>query len=103
MLIDKTGVTSMKEAIIKVLDLLGLAWWVEVTTDSPSCTYYFGPFLKENDAIKAKGGYIEDLEQENAQGITAQIKRCKPKDLTVFDESGESLGFRIANLSGQLS
>lgn len=92
----------MKEVIIKVLDLLGFAWWAEVTTDSPRCTYYFGPFLNEKDAIAAKGGYIEDLEQEDAQGITVKIKRCKPSHLTI-DESGESMGFRIPTLSGQPS
>jgi len=92
----------MKEAIIKVLGFLGLAWWVEVTTDSPRCTYYFGPFLNEQEAIAQKEGYIEDLEQENAQGITVKIKRCKPSHLTI-DESGESMGFRIPTLSGQPS
>jgi Domain of unknown function (DUF1816) len=29
------------------------------------------------------GGYVEDLENESAQGIQAKIKRCKPDKLTI--------------------
>jgi hypothetical protein len=76
----------MKEVLTSLLDGLGLAWWVEIVTEKPRCTYYFGPFLKFQEAQAAKPGYIEDLEQENAQGITASIKRCKPTVLTIADD-----------------
>jgi hypothetical protein len=79
----------MKEVVIKILQLLGLAFWVEIITDNPRCTYYFGPFMDEKEAQAAKGGYLEDLETEGAQGITVNIKRCKPNNLTIFDEQGE--------------
>ncbi len=77
----------MKEALIKILDFLGLAYWVEIITTSPSCTYYFGPFLNKKDAEIDKDGYIEDLKDEGAKGISVIIKRCKPRNLTIFDES----------------
>lgn len=62
---------------------LGLAWWVEIKTTSPECTYYFGPFLTAAEANNAMPGYVQDLEEEQAQGIKALVRRCKPKDVTV--------------------
>lgn len=80
----------MKEFLISLLHTFGLAWWVELKTDNPQCTYYFGPFLTSKEAQKAKGGYIEDLEQEGAQGIAVSIRRCKPPVLTIADDLGEA-------------
>jgi S-formylglutathione hydrolase FrmB len=65
------------------LQLVGQAWWVEITTDQPHCIYYFGPFSTEAEADNAKAGYIEDLESEQAQGINVVIKRCKPTEMTI--------------------
>jgi hypothetical protein len=94
----------MKEVLIKLLQILGWAYWVEITTDNPSCTYYFGPFLSEKDAQVAKGGYIEDLNNEGAEGISVSIKRCKPSDLTIFDEGEERRSReQLPTLSGQPS
>ncbi len=95
----------MKEFMLKIFQLLGLAFWVEIVTDNPSCTYYFGPFLNEKEAHDAKAGYIEDLENEGAQGISIQIKRCKPSDLTIFDEEVGELDNSVKSkfLSGQMS
>lgn len=94
----------MKEALLKVLHFLGLAFWVEIVTENPRCTYYFGPFFSEKEAQEAKGGYIEDLENEGTQGIHVSIKRCKPNDLTIFDDLGEQNDREtIRTLSGQLS
>jgi Domain of unknown function (DUF1816) len=76
----------MQESLISVLDFLGFAWWVEVKTDVPRCTYYFGPFASANEAEQAKPGYIEDLQDENAQGIAVIVKRCKPTELTIEDD-----------------
>lgn len=68
-------------------------WWIEVSTGSPKCTYYFGPFTDESEATAAKSGYIEDLEQEGAQQITAMVKRCsRPDALTVDDDGIEGRG-----------
>lgn len=94
----------MKEILIKILDFLGLALWVEIVTDNPRCTYYFGPFLSVQEAQAAKGGYIEDLENEGACGISVTFKRCKPTNLTIFDELGEQMGRKTMNtFSGQPS
>ncbi len=79
----------MKEFFINILQLIGLAWWVEVQTDQPQCTYYFGPFLSQKEARSAQVGYVEDLESEGAQGIQAQVGRYKPSQLTIFDEATE--------------
>jgi Domain of unknown function (DUF1816) len=71
------------------LHLVGQAWWVEITTDRPHCTYYFGPFTTAVEADDAKAGYIEDLEGESAQGIHVAIKRCKPAQITIDYEANE--------------
>jgi hypothetical protein len=91
----------MQEFLTNLLHLVGLAWWVEVTTDSPRCTYYFGPFGGQTEAAAHQAGYIEDLEQEGAQGIRVTVKRCKPTALTVFDEPGEKVGKQVGTLSRQ--
>ena len=63
-------------------------WWVKVSTSQPECTYYFGPFDKEEDAADAKPGFVEDLEQEGAQDIQAEVVSCpEPKDLTVEQQA----------------
>lgn len=94
----------MKEVVIKILQFLGLAFWVEIITENPNCTYYFGPFVSDQEAYAAKDGYVEDLETEGAQGIVVNIKRCKPTNLTIFDESGEQHDrMAITTFSGQPS
>ena len=79
----------MKELVIDSLNSLGFAYWVEIITKEPNCTYYFGPFLSKEEAQKAKGGYIEDLNSEAAQDIVVNVERCKPSQLTIFDELEE--------------
>lgn len=61
-----------------------LAWWVKVDTANPQCTYYFGPFASTKEAELSQPGYLEDLEQEGAQGVAVQIQQCQPSNLTVF-------------------
>jgi hypothetical protein len=94
----------MEEILLSFLEFLGLAWWVEIVTESPSCTYYFGPFVSSKEAEAEKAGYIADLEQEGAKGIRVVVKRCKPAQLTVFDEAAEMKPLRGISpiFSGQL-
>jgi hypothetical protein len=69
------------------------AWWLEIKTSQPSCTYYFGPFDSEAEAETLKGGYIEDLEQEGAQSIRFSLHHCNvPDTLTIVDEADGPLG-----------
>lgn len=80
----------MKEILINLLNFFGVAWWVEVVTQNPRYTYYFGPFLNARDADASKTGYTQDLEEEEAQIHAVFIKRCKPTRLTVNNETGIS-------------
>ncbi len=90
----------MKEILIKILNFLGLAYWVEITTDKPKCTYYFGPFLDRKEAEIAREGYIEDLKNEGARGITIDLKRLKPDILTISQElEDKTLVTTIASFS----
>jgi hypothetical protein len=61
-------------------------WWVKVITQSPPCTYYFGPFDSSTEAQGHQEAYLEDLRREEAQGITWTIERSQPAQLTIFEE-----------------
>ena len=86
-----------------VLNTIGQAWWVEISTERPHCTYYFGPFASAVEADTAKAGYIEDLEGEFAQGIQVAIKRCKPVQMTIDYEASERDTYNTSksSMSGQ--
>ncbi|MCM1985003.1 DUF1816 domain-containing protein [Lyngbya confervoides] len=83
----KTRSTSgLKVQVADIYNRLGLAWWVEVRTHSPRCLYYFGPFLTSGEAESALPGYVQDLELEQAEGIEALVRRCKPTQVTVSED-----------------
>ncbi|MGK7896598.1 MAG: DUF1816 domain-containing protein [Xenococcus sp. (in: cyanobacteria)] len=65
-------------------DLEARHWWVEIQTDNPRCTYYFGPFETAEQARASQDGYLEDLRQEGARIITVEIKQCQPQELTIY-------------------
>jgi len=59
-------------------------WWIEVKTEIPHCIYYFGPFASIREAAYYQEGYLEDLAQEGAQGISATMtERIEPSVLTI--------------------
>jgi hypothetical protein len=90
----------MKELLISLLNFFGLAVWVEIDTENPICTYYFGPFLNRSDANAEKQGYIEDIQDENATVIQVKIKRCKPSALTILETSKTLVTQRIVSHLG---
>lgn len=69
------------------------AWWIEIKTAEPVCTYYFGPFDVEQEAELAKKGYLEDLEQEGSKVVAASIMPLSepPKQLTVYEEGMDGI------------
>ncbi|MGB3769037.1 MAG: DUF1816 domain-containing protein [Phormidesmis sp.] len=74
----------MKNFFSNLFDFFSTSWWIKITTAEPNCVYYFGPFESEKEAIQYQPGFIEDLQQENAQQIAASIQRCAaPSELTV--------------------
>ncbi|NJM66891.1 MAG: DUF1816 domain-containing protein [Acaryochloris sp. RU_4_1] len=74
--------SSLWSDIAELTNHLGLAWWVEIKTSFPTCTYFFGPFLRRKQAESAVSGYVEDLKAEQAKNIVTHIQRCKPTQLT---------------------
>jgi len=95
---QETPQSGFGQWLANVVNDVGLAWWLEVKTDSPRCTYYFGPYLSPMEADAEKSGYIEDLQHEGATGISWQVKRCKPRELTICEEQPT----KVRSLSGQL-
>lgn len=91
------------ELWLNTLELLGMAWWIEVTTESPKCTYYFGPYVSADEAKTEQAGFIADLEGEGAQSIRATIKRCRPAQLTIEEETEADSSKASAPLSPTLS
>jgi signal transduction histidine kinase len=87
------GVGSTFFFTLPVLDVdrPQLTWWVEIQTNVPRCTYYFGPFENAKEARLSQVGYLEDLLEEKARGITVEIKQCQPEKLTIFDEEETKL------------
>jgi hypothetical protein len=64
-------------------------WWVKIDTETPQCTYYFGPFDSAKEAKLTQSGYIEDLEQEGAKGIAVKILQDQPFILTIYEDEGD--------------
>ncbi|NEQ70376.1 MAG: DUF1816 domain-containing protein [Symploca sp. SIO2D2] len=96
--------TSAKEIFTNVLGFSGLPYWVEIVTDNPGCTYYFGPFVSTQEADTAKAGYIEDLEEESAKIVSVKVRRCQPDNLTICDELIEvATPNNTPTFSGQMS
>ncbi|PSB59114.1 DUF1816 domain-containing protein [Chamaesiphon polymorphus] len=72
------------------------AWWIEIFTAQPKCTYYFGPFDRIWEAETAISGYLEDLHSELAQGIQTKIdKCCQPDLLTIEHDRIDNLKFKM--------
>jgi Domain of unknown function (DUF1816) len=92
---------NVKDMFTVLLEQLGMAVWVEVVTDLPRCTYYFGPFSSFPEAEALVSGYKEDLEAEGAVVVGLVTKRCKPVALTVYDEAADLKVNREPKLSGQ--
>ena len=38
------------------------------------------------EARSQRDGYLEDLIQEGAMGISVEIKHCRPESLTIFED-----------------
>jgi len=61
-------------------------WWVKIETQTPRCTYYFGPFDNAKEAQQTKPGFVEDLEKEGAEGIMVLVSQFDPQTLTICEE-----------------
>ncbi|MEB3175622.1 MAG: DUF1816 domain-containing protein [Cyanobacteriota bacterium] len=61
-------------------------WWLNISTRIPCVTYYFGPFASREQANQQMSGYLEDLEQEGAVGISVTVQETQPQNLTILDD-----------------
>ncbi|MEM9903974.1 MAG: DUF1816 domain-containing protein [Cyanobacteria bacterium P01_D01_bin.44] len=74
----------MKRLINYLIGLYKKSWWLEISTNSPRCEYYFGPFSSESEAAQAQPGYVEDLEQEGSELLRVTVvRRQTPANLTL--------------------
>ncbi len=77
--------TKILELWTDTLNACRQAWWIEIFTAQPKCTYYFGPFAGASEAEVASKGFVEDLEGESAQGIETKIDRHSQPDLLTIE------------------
>lgn len=74
----------LKNTLTTLWENLGLATWIQITTTDPPCLYYFGPFLSQQEAQEHHPQFLQDLQEEGAEGIETQILQCsRPEQLTV--------------------
>lgn len=74
----------MKNFFSSLFNFFSTPWWVKIATAEPNCVYYFGPFSSEREAIQHQPGFVEDLQQESAQGLEVSILNCAtPTQLTI--------------------
>ncbi|MGK7946088.1 MAG: DUF1816 domain-containing protein [Microcystaceae cyanobacterium] len=78
-IVNITPVIDLEQDQGKTVDL---PWWLEISTTTPRCIYYFGPFDSQAEAQAEQGGYIEDLEAEGATEIKVTIKQTQPTTFT---------------------
>jgi carboxylesterase type B len=70
-------------------------WWIKIITQSPACTYYFGPFDSRQEAQVNQNDYLQDLQAEAAQVTSTQIlQQSPPQQLTVCEDESEFSGVR---------
>jgi hypothetical protein len=86
MFIDSpSSLTSQKQ--FSKIKKTRIPWWVIIQTNIPYCTYYFGPFNSAKEAQLSQYGYLEDLMDEKAHGISVQIKQSRPPQvLTLYED-----------------
>ncbi len=63
---------------------LGLAWWAKVETETPSVTYWYGPFLTRRSLIGNLDDFLKDLNDEGSKDIKHSILRCNKKEPLTF-------------------
>lgn len=63
------------------------SWWIKISTTIPRCTYFFGPFDSSHEAKQQRFGYIDDLVQEKAFGITVEVQQSDPISLTIIQDA----------------
>lgn len=76
--------------LAELLDLLVFnspqaPYWIEIKTENPTCTYYFGHFDNPLSAKLMQQGYIKDLIEEDAVIVSVKLKQCEPDSLTVME------------------
>ena len=81
--------------MIDTLNTYHQAWWIEILTAQPKCTYYFGPFAGAWEAELASKCFVEDLEGEFAQDIKIKIDRHRQPDLLTIEHDSFALAERL--------
>ncbi len=71
------------EFILKVSNLLGIAWWARIQTVEPDAIYWFGPFLSHRALTKNLKVFLNDIQGESPRSVKyKEIQAFFPEPLT---------------------
>lgn len=89
-LLVNNATNAVKKLIIfLIIPKSQLPWWLKIETIIPRCTYFFGPFDHPLEAKFFQHGYVQDLKEEQAQGITVKLEQGNVTQLTIAEEDEE--------------
>ncbi|BAU65787.1 hypothetical protein STA3757_31780 [Stanieria sp. NIES-3757] len=95
-LLVKNVTNAVKKLIIfLIIPKPQLPWWLKIETIRPRCIYFFGPFDHPLEAKLFQHGYVHDLKEEQAQGITVKLEQGNVTKLTITEENEEYSHFNL--------
>lgn len=56
-------------------------WWIEIVTNKPKYTYYFGGFDSYWEIKSLKYKYIQDFKKKEIEIVNIQVLQCQPEEL----------------------
>ena len=72
-----------KWTVASVANALGLAWWARVCSEDPRLVYWVGPFMRRRQLERHLLLFLQDLQLEGAQDLTAERwRRRRSEPLT---------------------
>ena len=61
------------ELLLKISNMLSLAWWARIETHDPPIIYWFGPFLTQRALKKQLYSFLKDIAEEKPRLISHRI------------------------------
>jgi len=69
---------------LKIINLLGLAWWAKIDTSDPQVCYFFGPFLTSYSLKSSMKIFTKELSEEIGTSVVYIVfQGCCKEPLTL--------------------
>ena len=86
------------EGVLKVSNLLGIAWWAKVETYKPNVTYWFGPFLTRRALGENLDVFLSDLSAEDPAFVSKRFSQFHCKGPFTLENDSETRDSEDSNL-----